>query len=272
MPTISKQSIDLIASVSDFAVLSAQFGEKLPKFCETAENMTCLLVPFLGGVLAIMSEFVRGNEMKKSILFGAAVIAMATGALPASAALIDFTDNTTGFSGSIGLISWTLTGSSAPNTNEGGPSSSIGVLLGDNDGVGIGDDEITYGGEYLTLNFSEQVTLTAAYYLDLFIAPEIQDFEVANITIGSAPGAADASANADDVFQNGWGYRELTNLGLFGSSFTFWAGGGNDNRGSADFALAAVDISPVPLPAGLVLLGTALAGFGALRRKRQNVA
>ncbi|MGR3343204.1 MAG: VPLPA-CTERM sorting domain-containing protein, partial [Paracoccaceae bacterium] len=181
------------------------------------------------------------------------------------------TNNTTGFSGSIGLISWSLTGSSAPNTNEGGPSS-FGVLLGDNDGVGIGQDEITFGGEYLTLTFSEQVTLTAAYFLDLFIAPKIEDFEVANITIGSAPGAADAFANADDVFQNNFGYRELTGLGLFGSSFTFWAGGGNDNRGSADFALAAVDISPVPLPAGLVLLGTALAGFGALRRKRQNVA
>lgn len=196
----------------------------------------------------------------------ASVLLAALWAAPTYGAVIDFTDDRVGFSGSLGTIEWILTGNPIePNRNEGGPGA-IGILVGDNDGVGVLDDEVTFRGEFLTLSFNQTVKLTAAFFLDLYISPDLTSREVANISVGATPNVSDASVAADDIFQNDFGYRELLGISLVGSEFTFWAAPGNDAQGAPDYALAAVKISPIPIPASLLLLVSALAVMLRIRR------
>lgn len=201
-------------------------------------------------------------------LTGTAAVALLAGSVAASAALIDFTDNSTGFSGAIGNgITWELTGTPLPpNTDEVGGGRPLGGLAWENDGVGIGNDEVTQGTQSLTLTFSEEVTMTSALYLDLFA---IADHESAIISVGSAPGAV-----ADETFATAGsvgGFATTGSLSLTGTSFTFFAGSGFDD-GDGDFALAGVNIAPVPLPAGILLMGTALGGLGLARRRKQKAS
>jgi hypothetical protein len=44
--------------------------------------------------------------------------------------------------------------------------------------------------------------------------------------------------------------------------FTFTAENSNDLEGDPDFALAGLEIAPIPLPAGTLPLGTAILGLG----------
>lgn len=194
-----------------------------------------------------------------------ATAVLMAGSVAASASIIDFTDNSTGFSGTVGGITWELTGTPIdPNTNEAGPGRPIGPLAWENDGVGIGNDEVTHGAQYLTLSFAEEVTLVGAFFLDLFSAPGATVQESALISVGSTPGAV-----ASQTFAAGGvgGFAESGTISLTGTSFTFFAGSGPDD-GDDDFALGAVQLAPVPVPAGLLLMGTALAGLGFARRRK----
>ena len=65
------------------------------------------------------------------------------------------------------------------------------------------------------------------------------------------------------------GYAEVLGLSLIGQSFVFTAGSLNDTAGFADGALAAMKVAAVPLPAGGLLLLTALGGLAAVRRRKQ---
>lgn len=195
----------------------------------------------------------------------------------ASAALIDFTDDSADLSG--------VTITSSPedvNTNEGGPGAVLlsggATLAGDNDGFGIGDDEITSTGdlvEFVTVDFGRSVRLTGAFFFDLFEAADADDpQEQARITVGAAPGAIDAFLDGTEKFApGGVGLGELTGLNLVGQVFTFFVGDDNDEVGDADAALAALEFSelaPIPLPASILLLGAAVGGLGAMRRKSRR--
>ena len=202
--------------------------------------------------------------------------AFCVGATAANAALIDFTDygdyvitpaNVASGAGVGAGVTWTLTGSGPLNNSEAGPGP-IGPLAGQNDGIGIIDDEISSGkkgSETANLTFSQSVTVVGLYFLDLFRANKGSVYEQAAVSVDGGPAIL---FKALVPFSNGIGYAAYTGLSLTGTSFVF-SELGNDNVGVGDYALAGVEIAPIPLPAGILLLGGALLGLGALGRRRK---
>lgn len=211
-------------------------------------------------------------------LTGALVLA---GTVTASANLIDFTDDTTPL---ILPGEYEVNGvPTNPNQNDNPPFAPIpiagGSLVGDNDGLGIIDDELSNPGpsdvtQYVTITFNKVRTLTAAYFLDVFIDPLTQGTEEARVNVGSAPdagtfvgGLATEVANLSNPSNAGLGLVEITGLNLQGTTFTFWVGSDNDSLGFADGSLAAVKLAPIPLPASGVLLLGAVGGLAFARRR-----
>jgi hypothetical protein len=211
--------------------------------------------------------------MKKFITTSTLAAAAFVIGTAASATTIDFTADaagTTTLSGSEGP-GWILSSNPADSiTNLGSahPNCDVSGLACNNDGFGVGQsDEITNNGvlESITITFTHAVTLTAVHFLDMFVS-DGEETEAGHVTIGGTAGDIDASIAA--TASSGPGYKLLDGLTLTGTTFTFWASAGNDDAGDADVALAAIEIAPIPLPAGALLMGTALAGFGFMRRRR----
>ena len=200
----------------------------------------------------------------------------------ASAATIDFTDNSvytskSNFSatGTTAGVTWTVT--SIPDggltyTDFDG-SDAMSPLANDFDGIGVGDDEISNNTtQFVTVTFSQNVTFTGAQFLDLFSDPAVgsEDQEMALVFFGAADGTADA------MFQ---GDQEFPGTGYFSGSFS-WTGNvltfgvadnSNDGVGVGDYALAAISFESavIPLPAaGFLLLG-GLGGLAAMKRRKK---
>ena len=183
----------------------------------------------------------------------------------AHATLIDFTDPATftvagsTITGS-GFEKLTATGGNF-NTKEAGPGA-IGPLAGKIDGLGIRDDEISFPTESVTLSFADEVTLTAVYLLDFFLGERM--------SVSNGTDTVEFLAVATDkigFFGGG--------VGLAGKVFTFTPGRTDDtNSLVGDFALAGVGFDKggvpiIPLPAGVLLLGTALGGLVISRRRKR---
>ena len=181
----------------------------------------------------------------------------------ASASIIDFTnaatysiDTATTASGDQGG-GWTAVAVGGPiNISEAGPGTQ-GPLLGANDGLGIGerDDEISLM-ESFTITFNDAVTIVGLFFLDHF-EPET--------ALVSVDGGANVSF-ASIVPRPGIGFTSFA-TSLTGTSFTFTVDIPNE-IGVADYALAGIDLAPIPLPAGLLLLGGALGALGVARRRK----
>ena len=217
----------------------------------------------------------------------AATVAMGS-TVAAQAALIDFTNPST----------YTLTGSTGSGTSTDGTlaftlsavggnitnsevadydADRVSPLSGQVDGLGVGSglsaDEITFPLESLTVSFDRAVTISRLFFLDLFgtrpgeFATETDE----NATVTSDTGAS-ANFRAQTLNQDGTvGFGDFMTE-LTGTSFTFIAGEENDSMTFPDFALAGLEVTevaPIPLPAGILLLGGALGGLGLARRKNK---
>ena len=150
------------------------------------------------------------------------------------------------------------------------------------DGLGVGDDEITYSSsgnfnsaERIRVTFSETVNINFALFLDLFAAG-------AN---GSDPLTESAKATGDTNNGNlvwdgialdntGWFMATETNRShgsgtLLGISYAEFFTKNANATSNSDFALAALDVSAVvPEPSIIALFGAGILGLGFARRRK----
>ncbi len=228
--------------------------------------------------------------------FGVALAASLMGTVGAFASTIDLTDNgsyvqgTTSASGSVDGTTWVITpkptvgpltytafdgGVSTAPADVAASKAAIQALNPDlaleNDGIGIVDDEVTYkptstSNESLTITFADEVTVDGIYVLDLFGAETTLVYSGTTLV-----GTITAMSGAGDNSLDGYSYIAFS-TGVTTTSLTFKAGPNNDAVGyfgKPDFALAAITLAPIPVPAaGLLLLG-GLGALGAAKRRRK---
>jgi hypothetical protein len=203
--------------------------------------------------------------------------------LGVQAATIDFTDTSSyafaasGFSGTAGSSNLGYTVSPVPSNRpltqnvpfDGTPVPAGTGLALETDGLGVGNDEITQGNQRIVVEFARLVRITGLHFLDLFQDLTGPTLETALVEFDGKSASFDAIYDRNAPGGDFGGYAFYGDQKLVGSKFTFSVmGTGNDQQGSADFALAAIELAPVPLPASVLLLGAALGGLGLMRRRK----
>jgi len=207
--------------------------------------------------------------------------ALGVAASAANAYVIDFTDASTGTSGSLfqGSVTWQMTASGILNNSQAfdGTSTPSGTGLSfqtDGYGVGLHDDEITTSPmrqEWIEITFSAPVLINAIYFLDLFVSPDQSSYEVGQASVNG--GSPLISLAATDIAGTGApGFVAATFAPIYATVIRFTMLSSNDSFGYADGALAGIGIAPVPVPAAGILLLGGLAGLGAVRRRRKQAA
>lgn len=188
----------------------------------------------------------------------------------ASAATLDFTKNPfIGTAGSIAGTSYSISSNGTLNWSQGHDGNTCSGLACMRDGLGVGDDEITIGSEYIRIDFGQDVRVTGFSFLDLFSSSNGNNRERAMVAYkGSGSMMFDAllteTPGGDSGFLSAYGLDIVTDF------LIFTAGGTNDGLGRDDYALAAVGVSAVPLPPALLMFGAALGGIGFLGSRRQK--
>ena len=228
----------------------------------------------------------------RSFAFGGALVTALAVAGGAQAALIDFTDSTEFSVGTpsaevvtAGGVTFdiTPTGGDLRFTSYDGNTCDDTTLACDLDGVGITvSDEILGGsGEAITVMARDgvEIDITSLFFLDLFRKPgDSTNFETALVEFfdkdGNAITPASVSIDAGEDLGGGRAGYLQHDLSVTGVNKLVFSGVGKyGDDGSNDYAVAAIafDVTEVPLPAGAVLIGTAMAALGAFgRRKRAS--
>jgi hypothetical protein len=152
-----------------------------------------------------------------------------------------------------------------------------GVYACDGDGIGIGDDEISWKSsgfdELLEVSFDSAVTLTEISFLDLFT--ESTGTEIAFWYYNGDSSAKSNLFASSSTGSNG--FASTTGLNVAGvTSITFLVDCAGNNCANNDYALAGVkfdsasnDVSEVPLPAAAWLFGSGLIGLAGIARRRR---
>lgn len=222
--------------------------------------------------------------MKKSffLLFTLLFIAIAA---PAGAYVVDFTgsewnqgSNTT-WSYNYSAIGTVTLNSNSPNNltwNGDGPETnsspvSLYNYSGNGDGIGIntgGDNDEVNDGQTLTVTFASPVFVSSISFLDFFSNAN-GDQEQAQWSTDNANWTT-VSADTNQKLGSSWG-EYMFNPGITGAVTNLYFKGvaSSFEDGDSDFSLAKVEVSSVPIPGAVWLLGS---GLGALvvgrRRKR----
>lgn len=227
-----------------------------------------------------------------------AAFALGAAAANASTITVDFTDDSSydsfssaGATGAIGTTqSWTatpepsdtLTRSSYDGAGNFAPTP---LSFSDYDGLGVVDDEIAFPSQFVTLKFSTKLQVTGLHFLDVFGDEGVEIFldgsatSFASYGSGFSPFTFGASASGDNS-TGGYAFIDLSKIDVAITTITFGAITDNDANGAPDIALAGIDFfandsaepEPVPLPAGGVLLLTAMGGLAAVRRRKARKA
>lgn len=200
----------------------------------------------------------------RNVLAAAVLAAGATiGGAASAATVYDFrTPGPGSFATSLTFDTFTVTPTAIGVGNQGADyvaQSEIGLGVG-----GVGSPDIGQGDRFRIDgrpgNSLEALTFTFDYAvnLDNFV---LSDFEANDDYSYSINGGAFIES---DLAFNGLDVNNVTSFTLFASGRLFQDGiTGND-----EFGLQSIQVSPVPVPAALGLLGAAVAGLGFLRRRR----
>ena len=184
----------------------------------------------------------------------AKILALSGGLLSAAvtqAAIVDLTDgswsrhdNRTSATGTFGTNHVTLSAGGTDRLRFTGYDGRGGCasLACTNDGVGINDDEVSFGSERLTASFSSAVTVNRVHFLDLFGAGPGGDPMAEGVgMLLEYAGGGTASLSAVGTNWGGDGYLDFA-IGLSNIMSISFFTDADSGPSNSDFALAGLDL------------------------------